>query len=207
MFRVFLVLTCSVLPFALTDCVAAETLVIKEAVYGDLPDGPKSDVRDKVRTFVKDGTLRLEAGNDLFGDPAEQVGKKLLVKYELNGKALEATVKEGETLLIPQPVLKGEMKLLSARYGDLPDGSSDNVLDTVRIYLKNNKLEIDVNNDVLGDPASGVFKRLRVEYQIGDVKLAKSVYEGGTMVIEVPGEAEKKNSDAGVSTAPPTTTK
>lgn len=202
MLRSLFVLTFCALSGTFVDCHAADTLVITEAVYGDLPDGPKSDVREKVRMFAKDGVLRLEAGNDLFGDPAEQVGKKLLVKYQLNGKAMEVTVKEGETLLIPQPVLKGELKLLAARYGDLPDGSSDNVLDTVRIYLKNNKLEIDVNNDVLGDPASGVFKRLRVEYQIGDVKLAKSVYEGGTMVIEVPGEPETKNEKSSSTPAP-----
>ena len=202
MLRSLFVLAFCALSGTFADCRAADTLVITEAVYGDLPDGPKSDVREKVRMFAKDGVLRLEAGNDLFGDPAEQVGKKLLVKYQLNGKDMEATVKEGETLLIPQPVLKGELKLLSARYGDLPDGSSDNVLDTVRICLKNNKLEIDVNNDVLGDPASGVFKRLRVEYQIGDVKLAKSVYEGGTMVIEVPGEPETKNEKASSTPTP-----
>ena len=130
------------------------------------------------------------------GDPAEQKGKTLQVAYELNGKKAEASVREGETMLIPMPELKGELKLLSAEYGDLPDGPKEDVLGTVKLYLKNNRLEVDVENYLLGDPASGVFKRLRVEYTNGDVKLAKSAYEGGTLTIEVPGEA-KTDGDSG----------
>lgn len=173
---------------------AADTLVIREAVYGDLPDGPKTDVTKIVAAFVREGQLRIEAGNNLFGDPAEQVGKKLKVAYDLNGTPGEASVREGETLLIPTPVLKGELKILAAEYGDLPGGPSEDVLGTVKLYLKDNRFKIDVENYLLGDPASGVFKRLRVEYSIGDVKLAKSAYEGGTLVIEVPGD-EKPEGD------------
>lgn len=175
---------------------ADDTLVISKAVYGDLPEGGTTDVTEIVASFVRDGVLRIEAGNNFFGDPAEQKGKTLQVAYELNGKKAEASVREGETMLIPMPELKGELKLLSAEYGDLPDGPKDDVLGTVKLYLKNNRLEVDVENYLLGDPASGVFKRLRVEYTIGDVKLAKSAYEGGTLTIEVPGEA-KTDGDSG----------
>ncbi len=170
----------------------ADKLEIREAVYGDLPDGNKSIVTDKVAKLVKENKLRVEAGNDLFGDPAEQVGKKLLVKYTLGGKDLEATVEEGETLLLPQPKLVGELKILSAKYGDLPNGDSADVLEIVQKSLKDNRLEVTVDNDVLGDPAPGVFKRLRVEYQIGEVKLAKSAYEGNRLVIRVAAKEEKK---------------
>jgi hypothetical protein len=175
---------------------AADTLVIREAVYGDLPDGPKTDVTKVVAAFVREGVLRIEAGNNLFGDPAEQVGKQLKVAYELNETPGEAVVREGETLLVPMPVLKGELKILAAEYGDLPGGPSEDVLGTVKLYLKDNRFEIDVENYLLGDPASGVFKRLRVEYSIGDVKLAKSAYEGGTLVIEVPGEEKPEANKA-----------
>lgn len=171
---------------------ADDTLVIREAVYGELPDGGKADVTEIVAAFVRDGALRLEAGNSLFGDPAEQVGKTLKVAYELNGKPGEVSVREGETLLLPTPVLKGELKLLAAEYGDLPNGPKEDVLGTVKLYLKENRLKVDVENYLLGDPASGVFKRLRVEYSIGDVTLAKSAYEGSTLVIEVPGEQADK---------------
>lgn len=193
----FLALLCAALVSLPTVAATADdTLVISKAVYGDLPEGGKTDVTEIVAAFVRDGVLRIEAGNNFFGDPAEQKGKTLQVAYELNGKKAEASVREGETMLIPMPELKGELKLLSAEYGDLPDGPKEDVLGTVKLYLKNNRLEVDVENYLLGDPASGVFKRLRVEYTIGDVKLAKSAYEGGTLTIEVPGEA-KTDGDAG----------
>jgi hypothetical protein len=181
-----------VFPVAVSS--AADQLVIRQAVYGDLPEGGKTDVTKIVSAFVRDGQLRIEAANNLFGDPAEQVGKTLKVAYELNGEAGEVSVREGETLLLPTPVLKGELTILSAEYGDLPDGPSEDVLGTVKLYVKNNRLEIDVENYLLGDPASGVFKRLRVEYTIGDVKLAKSAYEGNTLVIEVPAEDSAQGS-------------
>lgn len=171
---------------------ANDKVVIREAVYGDLPDGNKVTVTEKVAKLVKDGKLMVEVGNDLFGDPAEQVQKKLRVKYDLGGKSLEATVEEGETLLLPQPKLVGELKILSAKYGDVPNGDTFDVIDLVKKHVKDNRLEIAVDNDTLGDPASGVFKRLRVEYQVGDVKLFKSVYEGGKMAIAVAAKETKK---------------
>lgn len=179
---------------------AADSLLILNAVYGDLPDGGKVDVTQEVARLVDEGTLRLEATNVLFGDPAEQESKTLKVAYSLNGDRAEVSVKEGETLLIPMPELKGDLTILEASYGVQPDGIRDNVLSTVKPFLKDNRLEVDVNNDLLGDPASGFFKSLRVVYQIGDVKLAKSVYEGGTLVIELPddsSESEKDKADGG----------
>ncbi len=180
---------CSVLALTLffftsTVTNAEENLTILEAHYGNLPDGAKKDVTEQVRRHVKGSTLRLEAGNDLFGDPAEQISKKLHVKYKLNEQTGEIIIREGDTLLLPRPELKGDLKLISATWGDLPDGDSENVLGIVKYYLKNNRLEVSADNDTLGDPASGFFKRLRVEYQIGDVKLARSVWEGGTLIVD-----------------------
>ena len=193
--RCMALLCVALVSLSMAAATADDTLVIREAVYGDLPDGGKKDVTEIVAAFVREGALRIEAGNNLFGDPAEQEGKTLKVAYELNGEQAEASVREGETMLIPMPELEGELKLLSAEYGDLPDGPKEDVLGTVKLYLKNNRLEVDVENYLLGDPASGVFKRLRVEYMIGDVKLAKSTYEGGTLTIEVPGD-DKADGDA-----------
>jgi hypothetical protein len=155
---------------------AADSLLILEAVYGDLPDGGKVDVTTEVARLVDDGSLR----------PAEQESKTLQVSYSLNGDRGQVSVKEGETLLIPMPELKGDLELVEATYGVQPDGIRESVLTVVKTYLKDNRLEMAVNNELLGDPASGFFKSLRVVYKIGDVQLAKSVYEGGTIVIEAP---------------------
>ncbi len=164
----------------------APKLIIEQATYGDLPDGEKVDVTPKVVAKVKDNKVWLEVNNELFTDPAEGVGKKLKVVFRVGESKGEATVPEGETLILPVPVLKGELKIVKAVYGDTENGLVEDVTEYVASRLKNGEVEVEVNNDVFGDPASGAFKRLRVEYSIGDVKLVKSTYEGGTFHLRMP---------------------
>ncbi len=171
---------------ALAWAADAPTLEIVSASYGVLPDGSQVDVTEKVSKRVKEGQLRLEVANDLFGDPAPQKSKTLLVKYKRGGVEQEVKVPEGDLLLIPIPKLMGALKIKKAEYGDLESGTVYDVTDDVRSRLKNGVVEIAVNNDVLGDPASGVFKTLRVVYTIGDVELVKRVYEGGTLKLSEP---------------------
>ncbi|MFI5381470.1 MAG: tetratricopeptide repeat protein [Tepidisphaerales bacterium] len=78
----------------------AGKLVIVKAVYGDLPDGAKTDVTEKVAAMVKDNALSVFAGNDNFGDPAGGVAKKLRVVFTIDGVAASKTVDAGETLTI-----------------------------------------------------------------------------------------------------------
>ena len=75
-------------------------LVIKKAVYGDLPDGKNVDVTQKVKDAVKNGALSIEATNDNFTDPAEGIVKKLKVDYTFEGKDKSKTVDENQTLTI-----------------------------------------------------------------------------------------------------------
>ena len=75
-------------------------LVIRKAVYGDLPDGANTDVTEKVADKVNDDKLSIEATNDNFGDPAEGIVKKLKVDYTFDGKERSKTVDENATLTI-----------------------------------------------------------------------------------------------------------
>ena len=75
-------------------------LVIRKAVYGDLPDGQKADVTEKVAAAADTGTLSIAASNDNFGDPASGIVKKLRVDYTFDGKDMNKTAGEGETLTI-----------------------------------------------------------------------------------------------------------
>lgn len=85
---------------------AVAKLVILKAEYGDLPDGAKTDVTDKVKALVKPEGLTVEATNDNFGDPAEGTVKKLKVDYSFEGGPKKTkTVDEGETLTLSS---KGE---------------------------------------------------------------------------------------------------
>jgi len=83
----------------------ASKLVIKKAVYGDLPDGKSVDVTEKVAGMVKDGALSVDATNDNFTDPAEGTAKKLMVDYTFDGAEKSKSADEGQTLTISD---KGE---------------------------------------------------------------------------------------------------
>ncbi len=100
-------MVCAAFGLAVTALYAADApdapaakLVIKKAVYGDLPDGDKIDVTKKVAEMVKDDKLSVEATNDNFTDPAEGIVKKLKVDYTFDGKDKSKTVDENETLTI-----------------------------------------------------------------------------------------------------------
>jgi hypothetical protein len=178
----------------------APALEIVAATYGVFEDakpvaGKTITVTSAVSRVVKDGRVRLEVGNDPFGDPASGEGKKLEVRYTLDGKPATITVNEGETLLIPAPKLTGKLTIRKATYGDHSQGVTADVTDLVKARLHDGKVEVPVDNTFLGDPAEGVFKQLRVEYVIGDVELVKRTYEGGTLVITEP-SAESKTEAA-----------
>lgn len=169
---------------------------ITSAAYGVLENGPKTDVKELIARRIKDGKVKIEIANDLFGDPAPQQGKKLKVEYKLDGVEHSVTLPEGDLLLIPEPVLKGDIAIVKAEFGDLETGSVYDVTDDVRSRLKDNVMEVDVSIDLFGDPASGVFKQLRVYYKVGDVELIKRTYEGGKMKISLPTPAADAKSDA-----------
>lgn len=180
-----------------TAWAAEPKIEITSATYGVLPGGPSTDVKDLIARRIKEGQVRIEIANDLFGDPAPQQGKKLKVDYKLDGVEHSVTLPEGDLLLIPEPVLKGELQIIKAEYGDLDTGTVYDVTDDLKSRLKDGVVEVDVNNDVFGDPASGTFKQLRVVYKIGDVELVKRTYEGGTLKISLPKpEAETKAEPA-----------
>lgn len=166
-------------------------LTIIKAVYGDLPDGQKVDVTDKVKALVQDNSLVVAATNDNFTDPAEGVGKKLKVDYKYGeGEAQSASVGEGETMTITPPVdeANAKLKIKKAVYGDLPDGNKVDVTAKVKAMVKNDKLEVAATNDNFGDPAEGTGKKLKVDYTFNGVDKSKTVDENETLTINDKGE-------------------
>ncbi len=173
---------------ALAGCAAAPSaakLVIVKAVYGDLPDGPSTDVTAQVAAMVKDNTLSVDASNDLFGDPADSRLKRLRVDYTLDGVAASRTVREDETLTLPAdekpPV--GRLVIVKAVYGDLAGGDVIDVTAEVAAMVKDNALTVVPSNENFDDPATGVYKRLRVDYTIGQVARRKTVGENRKLTI------------------------
>jgi len=84
----------------LTISLKVGKLMILKAEYGDLPDGPRTDVTTKVQEMVKDEALSVDATNDNFGDPIEGTVKKLKVDYLFDRvrKAKEAAENENLTI-------------------------------------------------------------------------------------------------------------
>jgi hypothetical protein len=67
-------------------------------------------------------------------------------------------------------------------------GPSADVTAAVQGQVKDNSLAITVWSDVLGDPAPGVVKKLKVEYTVNGVAAFKIVMDKGTLRLDVPKE-------------------
>lgn len=166
---------------------AAGKLVIVKAYYGDLPDGAKTDVTEKVTAMVKDNALSVEANNENFGDPADGIGKKLKVDYTIDGKAKSRTVNEGETLRLSAKPSKLVIK--KAFYGDLPDGAKTDVTEKVADMVNGDSLSVEATNTNFGDPIEGTAKKLKIDYTFdGGKEQSKTVDENQTLTISDKGE-------------------
>jgi hypothetical protein len=171
---------------------ASAKLVIVKAVYGDLSDpAATTNVTTKVAAMVNDDALDVQANNDNFGDPAMNVRKQFKVDYAIDGVAGTKTIFEGGRLRIsannnPDTAHKpGSSRLVirKAIYGDLPDGVDSDVTLIVAEMVQDDALEVTANNDNFGDPASGIVKKLRVDYTFDGWKKSKTVEEGETLKI------------------------
>jgi serine/threonine protein kinase len=89
----------------LTISLKVGKLMILKAEYGDLPDGPRTDVTTKVQEMVKDAALSVDATNDNFGDPVLGTFKKLKVDYVFDRVRKVKEVAENKNLAISN---KGE---------------------------------------------------------------------------------------------------
>ncbi len=99
-----------------------------------MPNGPSTDVTEKVRSKVQGNVLTVTANDDLFGDPAPNITKSLRVEYTIDGAPAVKTVAQRETMIIsglpmePSPVVagvSGTMPPLNLKNAPLPAGFSD----------------------------------------------------------------------------------
>jgi len=77
-------------------------LEIRRAFYEATDGRGGADVTDRVAELVRSGQYSIPASNELFGDPTPLVVKQLRVEYILNGKPIQKTVRENETLELAQ---------------------------------------------------------------------------------------------------------
>jgi len=78
----------------------ASKVVVKKALYGDLPDGKARDVTAKVAAMVKQGSFSVTASNGTFGDPTPGLRKQFRLVYSVGGVLHDETVPESGTVQI-----------------------------------------------------------------------------------------------------------
>jgi hypothetical protein len=153
-------------------------LIIVSAVYGDLDNDKTLDVLKKLSTMIKDNNLSVAATTQNFGDPAPGAAKKLKVGYTIDGLYHSKTVAQDQVLDISTRLI-----VINARYGDLPNGPSDDVTQQVADLVRKNTLSVKADNDTFGDPAQNRVKKLTVTYLFDGIKKSKTVAENQTLTI------------------------
>ena len=178
-----------------------DKLEILKAEYGvfSLTQSKMVDVTDKLNTLIKENRLTVTAGNQLAGDPAANIVKKLLVQYIYDGKNYSINVNEGQRLELPPSELPSgkELKIQLAVYGNLPEQLAKlpelKTIDiTKRLAAKviDGILQTRITNELAGgDPVVNVPKQLRVQYSLNGVKMV--MVKGENEMLEIPNKPWK----------------
>jgi hypothetical protein len=94
-------LTAVALKAATRETTPSEPQVIVRKARYEAADGRGADVTARVAQIVLEGRYDIPADNETFGgDPVPNVGKRLSVEFDVDGKAQQKTVSENETLLL-----------------------------------------------------------------------------------------------------------
>jgi len=153
-------------------------LIIAKAEFGDLAGDKTLDVTVKIAALVKDNSLSVDATTSILGTPPGAGARKLKVSYTIDGLYRSKTVAEGETLDISTRLV-----IRKAVYGALPKGPSGDVTEEVAAMVKKNVLSVQATNELFGDTANGIVKKLRVDYTFDGIEKTKTVGENQTLTI------------------------
>jgi hypothetical protein len=162
----------------------AEELRILSAKYGD--GRRESDVALLLNNAIQNNTLAIQATNqNLGGDPAPAVKKRLTVEYQWQGQTQTVTVAESEWLRLPDasagaaaaPVAQAGLRIVEASWGE---GSRQlDVTGRMQSLVQNDRLSLKASNETAGgDPARGASKRLTVTYDWRGRRYQTTVNEG-----------------------------
>ncbi|MBE3070754.1 MAG: HEAT repeat domain-containing protein, partial [Planctomycetes bacterium] len=83
---------------------------------------------------------------------------------------------------LSRPVL-GNVVIVKAVYGDLPDGASADVTQKVAEMVKNGVTAVEASNANFGDPADGSVKKLRIDYTVDGKAATGTAPESETVAI------------------------
>lgn len=163
-------------------------LQINSAQYGA---SHMTDVTARLASLVRDNSLSLRVAYDTIGvDPDEGRTKHLDVNYTYNGVPGHVTLRDGETLNLPDASIVGiggGLRILTAEYGTgyrLIDVTS-----RLNAQVQSSTLELRITNDSMGgDPAHEEAKWLDVWYVFNDRAGHVKVHEKD--VLTLPGTGD-----------------
>ena len=125
----------------------------------------------------------LKALGDLAGPAQLPTLLELLVK---SAATAEMQAAEGTVTAIcfrsAEPVA-GSIAVIKAVYGDLANGHSADVTNKVVDAVKRGATTVTASNSEFGDPAGGLVKQLRIDYQINGQKFSKTCAESATITL------------------------
>ena len=151
-------------------------------VFGKTPElwNPDTDTIEPAPIWhEQDGRTTVH----LTFDPAGSVFVVLRSKAE--GDHLVAVQRTGLPSTEPPPK-KAELRILKAEYGAFPDGNKSwtDVTANVKSLVAHGAHQIPANNDMAGDdPASGIVKRLRVQFQLHGQSQTLEATEGSSLTL------------------------
>lgn len=176
------------------------SLRIIQAEYGWA--GRYVDVTRQLSRYSNGDSLQVRVENGTFGiDPYRGADKEIRVTYEYRGQRLQARVREGDTLYLPQSGnwgggpgygngygrpgewgRNGALFIVSARYGD--DGRYMDVTRRLQSYVRGDSLRVRVENHTMGgDPYRGEDKRLYVVYEYRGQRFETRVREYDDLIL------------------------
>ena len=171
-------------------------LEIIKAEYGvfSLKQGKLADVTEQLSQMVNNDRLTVAIGNQLGGDPAPNVVKRLQVIYSYDGKEYTSRIKEGQTLRLPPDGIPagGKLVIKQAVYGDfvdqfsrLPELKAVDVTNKIAGMVSGGMLETRVTNALSGsDPAQYVPKQIKVQYKLDGV--SNTVFVDENKLLKIP---------------------
>ncbi len=171
-------------------------LEIVKAEYGvfDLAHSKMVDVTKELEALVANGRLSTLVSNQLAGDPADGVVKKLLVEYEYDGKKYSKRIDESQRLYLPDKDLPAGKTLVVNRavYGDLPDVlvkipelKTVDVTEKLAAQVSQDVLSVRITNSLAGgDPVVNVPKHIRVLYKLDGVE--KVTFADENQMLNIP---------------------
>ncbi|MCS7253839.1 MAG: glycosyl hydrolase [Armatimonadota bacterium] len=163
-----------------------ETVDCTFRVSGKLPElwHPDSGRIERAPIFsLSDGrtkvTLTLEPYGSVFVVFRQPVARPI---------AITRVLKDGQNALMPKPLVIGRLEIVRAIYGVLEDPKRCiDVTEHLRKLVKNNTLFVAASNEIAGDPAYGIVKKMRVDYTIDGKPHTAIVNENE--IVELPPKA------------------